>query len=134
MHFLLKLSTSYIPGLNKLFKLFGCSIFKPKETEFFIDVVTATLRNRLNSEGGSTRNDLIDLMIKAMKNDGNAAKDDDDATKEQFEIDAELQNRQKLKKKELDEATIVATAMLMLIAGNFDSYNRFCDAVRKFKV
>ena len=73
-------------------------------------------------------------MIKAMKNDGNAAKDDDDATKEQFEIDAELQNRQKLKKKELDEATIVATAMLMLIAGNFDSFNRFCDAVRKFKV
>lgn len=107
-------------GLNKLFKLSGASIFKPKETKFFLDVVLATLRSRLNGTAGNVpRNDLIDLMIKAMREDENACQDANDGNnvKEQFDIDAELQNQQKLKKKELDELTIVGTAMLMLMVG-----------------
>jgi hypothetical protein len=42
---------------------------------------------------------------------------DSDEIKEQFDLDSELKNHQKTKRKELDEITIVATAMLMLIAG-----------------
>jgi hypothetical protein len=78
-------------------------------------VVRTTLKDRL-SHAGTARNDLIDLMIKAMKDE--VGKDDDqEKIEDQFDADAELQNVSKAKKKELDEVTIVATAMLMLIAG-----------------
>jgi hypothetical protein len=56
------------------------------------------------------------MMVKAMKEEITEA--EEDKNKEQFDLDSELQNHQKTKKKELDELTIVATAMLMLIAGN----------------
>ena len=116
------LNAFLIPGLKQLFKLLGFSIFKPKETKFFMDIVQATLRDRLNSNDGSPRNDLIDLMIKAMKDEDDAGNtnDDDDANKEQFDLDAELQNRKKIKRKELDELTIMGTAMLMLVVGNLN--------------
>ncbi len=39
-------------------------------------------------------------------------------SKDQFDLDSELKNHSKTKKKEFDEVTIVATALLMLIAGN----------------
>ena len=90
------------------------SFFKPTETQFFIDVITKTLRDR-QSKGGSTRNDLIDLMLKAMKDEIKEVEGEED--KDQFDLDSELKDHQKSKKKELDECTIVATAMLMLIAG-----------------
>lgn len=57
-------------------------------------------------------------MIKAMKEDVANENDAEDDVKDQFDVDAELQNRSKLKNKELDELTICATAMLMLVAGN----------------
>ena len=53
-------------GVRHIFRAGGFSIFKPRETQFFIDVITTTLRNRMAQEG-SKRNDLIDMMIKAMK-------------------------------------------------------------------
>ena len=94
----------------------GLSIFKVKETQFFIDVITTTLRDR-QANGESTRNDLIDMMLKAMKEETGEV--DDNENKEQFDLDSELKNHQKSKKKELDETTIVATAMIMLIAGEY---------------
>jgi cytochrome P450 len=97
-----------------LFQASGLSLFKPTETQFFIDVITTTLRDR-QAKGGSSRNDLIDMMLKAMKDE--IGETDSDEIKEQFDLDSELKNHQKTKRKELDEITIVATAMLMLIAG-----------------
>jgi len=106
-----------LTGLSQIFKFSGASIFKPKETQFFIDVITTTLRDRI-SKGDSSRNDLIDMMVKAMKDE--ITEHEEDKNKEQFDLDSELQNHQKTKKKDLDELTIVATAMLMLIAGKND--------------
>ena len=54
-------------------------------------------------------------MLKAMKDEIKDVEEDED--KEQFDVDSKLKNHQNTKKKELDELTIVATAMLMLIAG-----------------
>ena len=95
------------------------SFFKVKETQFFIDVITTTLRDR-QAKGESTRNDLIDMMLKAMKDETGEV--DDNENKEQFDLDSELKNHQKLRKKEFDESTIVATAMIMLIAGEYVLY------------
>ena len=63
-------------------------------------------------------------MIKAMKDEDDAGNtnDDDDPNKEQFDLDAELQNRKKIKRKELDELTIMGTAMLMLVVGNLNQW------------
>jgi hypothetical protein len=102
--------------MKHIFKASGFSLFKQKETQFFIDVITTTLKDR-QAKGGSTRNDLIDMMLKAMK--GEIADLEDKTSKEQFDLDSELKNHQKTKKKEFDEMTIVATAMIMLIAGKF---------------
>jgi hypothetical protein len=102
--------------MKHIFKASGFSLFKPKETQFFIDVITTTLKDR-QAKGGSTRNDLIDMMLKAMK--GEISDLEDKTSKEQFDLDSELKNHQKAKKKEFDEMTIVATAMIMLIAGKF---------------
>ena len=41
----------------------------------------------LNLKGGSSRNDLIDMMLKAMKED----LEEEDA-KDQFDVDSELKN------------------------------------------
>jgi len=54
-------------------------------------------------------------MLKAMKDEIKEVEGEED--KDQFDLDSELKDHQKSKKKELDECTIVATAMLMLIAG-----------------
>ena len=90
------------------------SFFKVRETQFFIDVIKTTLRDR-QAKGGSTRNDLIDMMLKAMKDEIDDLENNE--SKEQFDLDSELKNHQKTKKKEFDELTIVATAMIMLVAG-----------------
>ncbi len=76
-----------------MFKLFGFSIFKPNETKFFMDVITTTLRDRI-AKGESSRNDLIDMMIKAMKED--ISELEEEASKEQFDLDSELKNHQVL--------------------------------------
>jgi cytochrome P450 len=69
--------------------------FKPKETRFFRDVVLQSIRQR--QESGERKNDLIDLMIDSMK-----------------EEEKEGGEEEKLK---IDEELVVATAMVMLIAG-----------------
>ena len=101
-------------GFQQVYRLCGFSIFKPKETQFFVDVITTTIRDRI-AKGDSSRNDLIDMMIKAMKEE--TSEKEEEKSRDQFDLDSELQNHQKTKKKEFDEVTIVATAMLMLIAG-----------------
>ena len=102
--------------MRHIFRASGLSMFKPTETQFFIDVITTTLKDR-QTKGATTRNDLIDMMLKAVKGDITDAENND--SKEQFDIDSELKNPPKAKKKEFDEMTIVATSMIMLIAGYF---------------
>ncbi len=61
------------------------------------------------------RNDLIDLMLQAMKEDLSHDVNANEHAKDQFEKDSAMDH--KSSKKEVDEVVIVATAMIMLIAG-----------------
>ena len=84
-----------LPGISALIRLMKVNTFKPKETRFFRDVVLQSIRQR--QESGERKNDLIDLMIDSMK-----------------EEEKEGSEKEKLK---IDEELVVATAMVMLIAG-----------------
>ena len=56
-------------------------IFKEKETEFFYHVVIDSLKHRRESK--SRRNDLIDMMVDAIR--GDIKRDDQENNEEQFE-------------------------------------------------
>ena len=84
------------------------SLFQKRETKFFYDVILATIRARREGKQ-SRRNDLVDLMMDSMKQDFVAEKEE-----EQFEKDMKLKVDNK---KTLDEDTLVATAMIFMIAG-----------------
>ena len=84
------------------------SLFQKRETKFFYDVILATIRARREGKQ-SRRNDLVDLMMDSMKQDFVAEKEE-----EQFEKDMKLKVDNK---KALDEDTLVATAMIFMIAG-----------------
>ncbi len=51
----------------RLLRLLGVTFCKVEETEFFISVVEAALKDRLAK--GERRNDLLDLMADALKQD-----------------------------------------------------------------
>ena len=61
------------------------------------------------------RNDLIDLMMDAIKNENQGANEDEDNL-DQFEKDAKLIGH-RVKKGALKEENVIATAMVMLVAG-----------------
>ena len=78
----LKLIALFVPfdiGLW-LFRLTNTSINKKNETEFFHDIVLESLRQRKKS--GVRRNDLIDLMLDAIRGEIN---EEQDADETQFE-------------------------------------------------
>ena len=81
---------SLMPGVKQALSAAQVPFFKPKETQFFYDMVTQTMKHRM--ETGTRRNDLIDLMLDAMRESEAEGKDKEDVL-------------------------IVATAMIMLVAG-----------------
>ena len=86
-------------------------LVKPRSTKFFHSLLTQTLRHR--RETGERRNDLIDLMVAATGHEeGDAA----------MSKDARSPNNDE-KKAKLDEMAIVATAMVLLVAGYDTSGN-----------
>ena len=88
----------------------GIPLSKKAETEFFCNLIETTLNHRQQS--GTRRNDLIDLMLDAMKNPTEVSQEEDST--EQIHRDSKFEHKNK---KELDTATLVATAMVMLVAG-----------------
>ena len=106
----LKFLIVLLPLGTKLLNLFNISVFKKTEIEFFVQVIMASLHNR--KETKTRRNDLIDLMLDAIKSE---ADQDLDVDQEQFDQDAKLNHV--AKKGDFDEMTIVATAMVFLVAG-----------------
>ena len=99
-----------IPGGKYIIDYFKLSVFKPKATKFIVDVVRQTLKER--SHGDYRRNDLIDMMIDAMKDVGNEIPSEE--AEDQYEKDAAFHHKPK---KEFDEIALVATAMIILVAG-----------------
>lgn len=101
---------SLVPGMNALLGRLGISISRPQETRFFYNLIKASIEARRKS--GEQRNDLIDLMIRIMKDEEITTGEDE---LDQFENDAKLKGP--VKKAEFDELTLIANAMVMLLAG-----------------
>ena len=97
-----------IPGGRQVLKAFGISIFKEVNTQFFYKVLKTTLDHRRETK--TRRNDLVDMMVDAIKGDINH----NDEEGEQFEKDAKLNYKGS---KSFDEVDIVATALVLLVAG-----------------
>ena len=106
-----RLGIMMIPFGMYLRKWFQIEIFKPKETHFFISVIKATLEQRNQSK--ERRNDLIDMMIDAMKN-VQVEEEQKMESVTQYEKDTMLNHKGK---RSYDELTLIATAMTLLVAG-----------------
>ena len=98
-------------GKKVLNALGKSAFFKVTETEFFYDVLIESLKVRKESK--QRRNDLVDLMLDAIK--GDLKINDNDHNENQFEKDAKLKHS--ANKGNFDELEIVATAMVLLVAG-----------------
>ena len=96
-----------IPGISHLMDLFKIPVYKPFEMKFFIDTITQTIRSRRETK--QRRNDLIDLMIDAIK--------DELSVEDAEEHDEEMKKALHTKSKKLDEDKVIATAVVMLVAG-----------------
>jgi cytochrome P450 len=119
---IIKFLAMMFPGGSQLFRLFRISIFRPVETRFIYDMVQASIKAR--KESGQSRNDLVDLAIRAIdgikdaKHEEGGGEDQD----EQFEKDAVLNYKPASIKVALDDTDICASAMVFLVAG-FDTTN-----------
>ena len=98
-----------IPYGSYVLKALGLSVWPKKETLFFYDTILNTLNKR--RELNIRRNDLIDMMMDAVKGD---LVEDKDGDEDQYHNDAKLSHKVS---KELDEMSIVSTALVILIAG-----------------
>jgi hypothetical protein len=68
------------------------------------------------------RNDLIDLMIDAMRNADSDQKEEEESSQDQFDLDSKLAYTRKTtgltgEKRELDELAIISNAFIILVAG-----------------
>ena len=106
-----RFSLFIIPFGTWIMKWFKIQIFKPKQTEYFLNIIKATLEQRTKSK--ERRNDLVDLMIDAMK-DINMQETAEDEPEDQYEKDAKMEHKGK---KSFNEITLVATAMTLMVAG-----------------
>ena len=120
-----------VPNLNDTFKKFlfllglNNAVSLPNETanRFFVNIIKSVIKKR--REAKTRNNDLIDLMIEALDNfnlddASRSTKDDDNEhSKEQYELDAKMKGYVKPKKK-LDEEYIIGTAITLMQAG-FDT-------------
>jgi len=99
-----------IPGMAKVMRLMGMNTFKPKETLFFANIVRKTIQQRKASK--ERKDDLIDMMLDAMEG---FKEEDQDENEDQYEADMKLIH--KANGKDLDEMSLIGTAMVFLVAG-----------------
>ena len=109
----IKAMTRFLPWGSKIHQALGIDIWKPKETKFFIKVIKDTIAKR--RETGTRRNDMIDLMIDCMKNI-DISDVNDNTESDQYENDMKMDHK-KSKNKDITEDQVVATAMVLLVAG-----------------
>ena len=108
-----KFMVLFMPGGSKLMNALNISIQKPDEAAFFYEVIMGTLEYRKKTK--TRRNDLVDMMVEAMASANNDEAEQEEDDTDQYAKDAQMSH--KVNKKNLDEYTIVATAMVMLVAG-----------------
>jgi len=107
------IALKFIPGIPFVFEFFKININKPKETKYFVDVITQTINTRRQTQ--ERKNDLVDLMMDCIKEESKCDEQEDEDAENQYENDMKLTHTKK--KKQLDELVIVATAMILLVAG-----------------
>ena len=107
-----KFAIGTLPGGVSLLKLLNIPAMKQTETEFFDKVVKTTLEHRKKGQV-VRRNDMIDLMIDAMKGED---EDQGHLESDQFDKDAKLTERV-VKSTQVDEIKIIATSIVFLFAG-----------------
>merc|ERR1719422_2331781 len=98
-----------IPGVPNFFEFFKINTIYPTETKFFRDIILQSIK--LRRQTGERKNDLIDLMLDAIKEEHET---EEDGEEDQYERDMKLNHK---RKKQIDEFDIVATALVLLIAG-----------------
>ena len=101
---------AFLPFGRKIMNVFGLSVLKITETEFFYEAISASLKYRRESK--TKRNDLIDMMLDAIKGE---LTEEHDPEADQYEQDSKLSH--KTEKHDFDELIIVATAIVILVAG-----------------
>jgi cytochrome P450 len=102
----------FLPGVAQFCEFFKINTMKPRETRFFRDIVLQTIRTRRETK--VKRNDLIDMMLECLKNDVQTEVENEPP--DQYEADMKLTNNKK-SKKNIDETTVIATLMVLLVAG-----------------
>lgn len=120
---LLLLAIRFFPGVRQLLSWLRLDTNKPRETRFFRDIVRQAIRQR--RESGQRRNDLIDLMIDAIKEENatSGEGEEDHEAEDQYEQDMRLRPHlvgsegRKTPAVKLDEDIVVATAMIIMVAG-----------------
>ena len=103
------LTLRMIPGVPNFFEFFKINTIYPTETKFFRDIILQSIK--LRRQTGERKNDLIDLMLDAIKEEHET---EEDGEEDQYERDMKLNHK---RKKQIDEFDIVATALVLLIAG-----------------
>nr|AIL94150.1 cytochrome P450 CYP3026A1 [Tigriopus japonicus] len=104
-----------VPRGRALLECLGVPLQKKAPTMFLYDIITQTVDHRLRTK--TRRNDLVDLMIDAMKADPQSSNHPEEPVEDsQFDKDAKL-NAPDFQPLNVDEMTLVATAMVILVAG-----------------
>ena len=110
----LVISVNLIPGVRRLTKSLKLNTFRPKETKFFVNIIRKTIEDRKAAK--TRKNDLVDLMLNSIKDDGEEIEDFVIEDQGQYDKDMKLQNSKK-GKHNLDETNVIATALVLLTAG-----------------
>jgi cytochrome P450 len=106
----------FIPGVSRVICALKLNTFKPKETRFFRDTVVRVIKQRQLS--GERKNDLIDLMIDSIKDDAGGNKNKAEAEEtDMINVDSVPRAKAATGGVKVDEELVVATAMVLLIAG-----------------
>ena len=103
----------FIPGVIALQKFLNINTFKPGPTKYLADIIKRALKERRDS--GGRRNDMIDLMLDCIKEEGTVEGGDTAEDNNQFDKDMKLDHAKKQGK--VSEEEIVATAIVFLVAG-----------------
>ena len=110
----LKFLTLMLPFGRRIISALGISMNKRKETEFFLEVVNETINLRKKTK--QKRHDMVDLMLELLEDDTEVQESENEHNLDQFERDSKLRSNSKESNK-LEEVYIVATAMIILVAG-----------------
>ncbi|TRY78461.1 hypothetical protein TCAL_14092, partial [Tigriopus californicus] len=102
-----------IPGGRTLMEKLNIPLQKKSPTMFFYDIIKQTIDHRLRMN--VRRNDLVDLMLDALKADQETRVENESTAKSHLDADGGLDHPNS--DTSMDELKLVATAFVILIAG-----------------